>query len=396
MKTNKQRVIQIVLMIIILFLVVVPISMKNTEKNKKLKSKEITKNTKETSKKEKEEEQNIFKKYNNRAKEYLSTLTLEEKIGQLLLVRLPNIEELEDIKQYNLSGYVLYKKDFQDKTKEEVISMIENLGKNQKTPLLIATDEEGGTVVRVSANEKLVKEKFKSSQELYKIGGFEEIKKDTINKSNVLEELKINVNLAPVADVSTNENDYIYNRSFGQDTENTTKYIETVIKSSKQGKVSYVLKHFPGYSNNIDTHKDVSIDDKSYDEIMKNDIPPFKKGIENGAEAVLVSHNIVNSIEKDVPASLSKNVNKLLREDLKFSGVIMTDDLDMGAITKYKTEPIIKKAILAGNNLLIVTNYKESIEEIKKAIDNKEISTKKLDERILKVIEWKFYKGLIK
>ena len=336
----------------------------------------------------------IFSDYYQLAYEYLNTLSTDEKIGQLLLVRVPEQDQIEVIKKYNFGGYVLFKRDFQDKTKSEVISMINSYQEAAKTPMLMATDEEGGTVVRVSSNPNLKDTPFLSSQELYKQGGFDLITKDTIEKSKLLSSLGININLAPVADVSTNSIDYIYSRSFGQNTALTSQYVEKVISASKGENVSYTLKHFPGYGNNADTHTSSSTQTKSYEDIVKEDLPPFETGINVGAEAVLVSHNIVTSIEKDVPASLSPKVNELLRETLAFTGVVMTDDLDMQAVKDYTTSSAVVDAIKAGNDLLIVTDYETSINDIKAALNSGDLTIEKVERAAFKVIAWKYYKLL--
>jgi len=334
----------------------------------------------------------IFSDYYTLAKTKLDSMTLDEKIGQLLLVRY-SINSKEDLNKYNFGGYIFFAKDFKDKTKEEVIDMIKNLQNNSKIPLLTAVDEEGGSVVRISSNPNLKSEKFKSPQELYKEGGFELIKKDTIEKSNLLSSLGLNLNLAPVVDVSTDEFSYMYNRTIGLDANLTSIFSKTVIEASKDTDVSYTLKHFPGYGNNIDTHTGTAIDTRTYDDIMNNDILPFKEGIEVGAEAILVSHNIVNSIDPNNPASLSLDIHNVLRNDLKFTGVIITDDLDMGAVNNIENNAA--KAIIAGNDLIITTDYEKSIEEIKNSINNGTITEDMINESAFRVISWKYYKGLM-
>lgn len=271
--------------------------------------------------------------------------------------------------------------------------MMTSLQKSAKIPILTAVDEEGGKVVRISSNPNLVSEKFKSSQQLYALGGFETIKNDTINKSNLLNSLGINLNLAPVVDVSTNPNDYMYERSFGQNTELTSTYAKTVINASKNLGVSYTLKHFPGYGNNDDTHNGITVDNRDYDDIVNNDLPPFKAGIDVGAEAVLVSHNIVANIDSSNPASLSTSIHNLLRNELNFTGIIITDDLAMGAISSINNATI--KAILSGNDLIITTDYIESINEIKTAINDGTISEDLIDKLAFRVLAWKYYKGLM-
>ena len=296
------------------------------------------------------------------------------------------------MKEYNFSGFVFFEKDFTNKTKSEVIDMINELQDNSKIPLLTAVDEEGGKVVRISSNPNLRSEKFKSSKELYNEGGFDLIKKDTKEKSNLLKSLGLNLNLAPVVDVSTNPNDYIYSRTLGLDENLTADYAKTVIEASKGLGVSYTLKHFPGYSSNSDTHVGSSNDNRTYDEVLK-DLLPFKVGIENGAEAVLVSHNIVNSIDSDKPASLSGNIHNLLRGDLEFTGVTITDDISMQSLDELDKPTL--QAMLAGNNLVITTDYETSFKEIKNAITNGTISEKYIDELVFKVLSWKFYKGIM-
>lgn len=270
---------------------------------------------------------------------------------------------------------------------------MDELQKVANIPILTAVDEEGGKVVRISSNSNLVKEKFKSPMELYNVGGFENIKQDTIEKSNLLRNLGINLNLAPVVDVCTSSSDFMYERSLGQGTELTSTFAKTVINASKGTKVSYTLKHFPGYGNNLDTHTGSSIDKRSYEDILKNDLPPFIEGIKSGAESILVSHNIVISIDKDNPASLSIKVHDLLRKDLEFTGIIMTDDLDMGAVSSDKNATV--KALQAGNDLIITTDYEDSIASVKKALQDGEISEDTLNNAVARILAWKYYKGLL-
>ena len=335
----------------------------------------------------------LFKDYYEKAYQKLEKMSLDEKIGQILLVRYPDNNQKEIIEKYQFGGYLFFGKDFKDKTKDEVIKMIDNSNSVSKIPLLTAVDEEGGIVVRVSSNKNLRSERFLSSSELYKNGGFDRIKADTIEKSNLLKSLGINLNLAPVVDVSVDPNDYMYKRSLQEDAETTAKFSSLVIETSKNTGVSYTLKHFPGYGNNIDTHNGSSVDSRTRKEIESNDILPFKSGIKSGAEAILFSHNVVTSMDKDNPTSLSKTLHDYVRNDLNFTGVVITDDLDMGALKDIENKNV--QALLAGNDLLISTDYVESIEKIKQAVDNKLLDEKTLDEHVLRVLAWKYYKGLL-
>ncbi len=335
----------------------------------------------------------IFKDYYYNAYQKLQSLSLSEKIGQVLLVHYQKGENKEIEKKYQFGGFIFFEKDFQNKTKEEVIKMINDLQKEAKIPLLTAVDEEGGTVTRISHNKNLVENPFKSPQELYREGGFAKIKEDTIQKSQILMELGLNLNLAPVVDVSTDENDYIYKRTLGLPTEYVSKFAETVIEASQNTGVSYTLKHFSGYGNNSDTHKQGSIDNKSYEEILKYDLPPFISGIEKGAEAIMNSHNTVNAIDKENPTSLSKKAHDILRQKLKFTGIVITDDLNMQALKNIQDKEV--KALLAGNDLLITSDYEESYNNILKGINNGLLSEEELNHAVFRLLAWKYYKKLI-
>lgn len=320
-------------------------------------------------------------------------MTLNEKIGQLLLVRTPETNKIETINKYNIDGYILFQRDIKNKTKEELINEIKLYQSTSNIPLLIAIDEEGGTVSRLSSNKKIVSSPFLSPKELFKNGGFYRIKQDAENKKNLLKELVINMNLAPVADISTNPTSYIYERSFGKDKYETSKYIKTIL-STQNNDLSYVLKHFPGYSSNLDTHTGITIDNRSYKTIKNNDFIPFKAGIENGTSAILVSHNITSCIDKK-PSSLSRNVNNILRNELSFNRIIITDDLSMSAIKIYNTNTPYVDAIQAGNNMLIVPDYISAYEEIYIAIIENKISENMIDRLILKNIQFKLSFNLV-
>ncbi len=336
----------------------------------------------------------IFKSHYKEAYEIVKQMMVEEKIAQLLLVRYPDENQKEILEQYQFGGYLFFAKDFKGKTKDEVISMTNMVQEVAKIPILTALDEEGGVVVRVSSNLNLRGSKFLSSQELYRQGGFDKIREDTIEKSSLLNSLGLNLNLAPVVDVSTNSSDYMYKRSLGQNAQITSEFAKTVIEASKNTGVSYTLKHFPGYGNNVDTHSNSSFDNRSLESLHEVDLKPFIEGIKSGAEAILVSHNIVTAIDSENPASLSSSINQLLREELGFTGVVIVDDLVMGAVKDIPDKSL--KSLKAGNDLLITTNYLESIGEIKGGIDRGEITEEELDKHVIRILSWKYEKGLLK
>ena len=335
----------------------------------------------------------MFSKYYKLAYNKVKELTLDEKIAQILLVRYPDNNGENILKSYQFGGYVFYEKDFTNKSKEEVKKMMSKLQEVATIPILTAVDEEGGKVVRISSNPKLISTPYSSPSTLYNKGGMELISKDTKDKSKFLASLGINLNLAPVVDVVTDKNAYMYPRALQENTIITSEYASTVIKASKNTGVSYTLKHFPGYGNNADTHISSVTDTRSYDEIYANDLPPFESGINAGAEAVLIGHNKVIGIDANNIASLSPSIHNLLRNYLNFTGIIITDDLSMFA-TKNIDEVAVK-AILAGNDLIISTDYEKDIKDIKNGINNGTISIELIDKLATRVIAWKYYKGLL-
>ncbi len=335
----------------------------------------------------------IFKDYYKNAYTKLKEMTLDEKISQLLIVHYPENDQTNIQSLYQFGGYIFFEKDFKGKTKDEVINMINNLNNVSKIKILTAIDEEGGKVSRISSNKNLVDTPFLSSQELYAQGGFNLIKEDVVRKSSILNSLGLNLNLAPVVDIA-NPSDYIYARTLGQNAFYTSVYAEEVIKSSKNTGVSYTLKHFPGYGSNTDTHKTGSVDTKSYEDILNNDLVPFIKGINAGAEAIMNSHNTVISIDPNNPVSLSSKAHEILRKDLNFTGVIITDDLNMKALENINNIEV--KAINAGNDLLIVDNYEQAFNNIKNGINNKLVSEDTINRVVFRILAWKYYKGLIK
>ena len=153
------------------------------------------------------------------------------------------------------------------------------------------------------------------------------------------------------------------------------------------------LKHFPGYGNNVDTHTGVAVDKRDYNTFVENDFKPFIAGINAKVPTILVSHNIVETMDT-IPASLSSKVHSILRDELKFTGVIMTDDLDMDAIKKYVDNPNVK-AVTSGNNLLITSDYKTSFNDILNAYNNKEISIDIIDQAVFKVLALKYSMGVL-
>ena len=332
----------------------------------------------------------------------LSSLTLEEKVGQLFFVRVPDADAAADVSTYHLGGYILFGRDTADKTADALIQTIQSYqdaaAADTGIPLLIGVDEEGGTVVRVSSNPHLRASKFRSPQRAHADGGMEAVLADTREKDILLSALGFNVNLAPVADVSTDPGDFIYDRTLGQDAAATADYVSQVVTQMSGDGMGSVLKHFPGYGNNIDTHTGIAVDERSLENFTNADFLPFQAGTEagGGRTAVLVSHNIMAAVDDTLPASLSPAVHDLLREQLGFDGVVMTDDLAMEAVAAYSADGAVAvMALEAGNDLIITTDYRTQIPKVIEAVEGGTLSEDTIDTACRRVLTWKQALGLI-
>lgn len=331
---------------------------------------------------------------------YLQQLTdsmsLEEKVGQMFIARCPVENAAEDAAEYHLGGYILFARDFESNDPQLVTNNIQSYQDAADIPMLIGVDEEGGTVNRVSRYSAFRETPFLSPQELYASGGWELIQTDTAEKSQLLLSLGINVNFAPVCDVSQNPEDFIYERSFGADAFQTAEYVKTVVTVMKQEGIGSVLKHFPGYGNNSDTHTGIAHDERSFDTFSDSDFIPFQAGIDAGADMVLVSHNIVSCMDSEKPASLSPTVHDILRNRLGFDGVIMTDDLSMDGIRDFiDDQQAAVMAVLAGNDLICCTDYQTQIPAVIEAAASGEISEQMIDEAVMRILKMKQSLGLL-
>ncbi len=331
-----------------------------------------------------------------RLAELLAGMSLEEKVGQMFLARCPE-DAIGGITEYALGGYVLFKRDFEGETRESVIKKLKSFQEASDIPLLLAVDEEGGTVVRVSAFPAFRDTPFGSPQKVFSEGGFPALAEDAREKAELLLSLGISVNLAPVCDVSEQKTAYMYERSFGRNAEETSEYVKTVVTAMKEAGLGCALKHFPGYGNNADTHTGIVYDNRSYETYTESDFKPFLAGIEAGAGAVLVSHNIVQCMDAGLPASISEKVHRILREELKFDGVVITDDLYMDAIAEFTGEEAAAvAAVLAGNDMLCCTNFTVQLPAVLAAVKDGRISEEQIDAAVLRILRWKAELGLLR
>ena len=333
----------------------------------------------------------LFFDYYQEASEVMEKMSLEEKVGQLFLVRYDAWSCKDQIKNYYPGGYVLFAKDFEDHTKATIKNELDNNQKLSKIPMIFSVDEEGGYVTRVSRFSQFRSEKFLSSQHYYNVGGYEKLKEIEEEKAKLLLSLGLNMNLAPVADVSTNVNDFIHIRTFGKDANETSTFISNMVGYAKDSGISSCLKHFPGYGNNVDTHTGSAYDKRSYETFTSSDYLPFISGIKAGVPSIMVSHNVMESVDSTYPASLSKKViTGELRDKLNFSGIVITDDLAMDAVKSYVTEgSAAVLAINAGNDMIITSDFETMYKEVLKAVNSGIIEQETINNAVRRIIAWK-------
>jgi beta-N-acetylhexosaminidase len=331
--------------------------------------------------------------------ELVEEMTVAEKVGQLFFARCPKTDAAALAAQYHLGGYLLFGRDFKNKTANQVIGVVSDYQAAAALPLLIGVDEEGGTVCRISSNPKLRESKFLSPQALYTQGGLEAILSDAQEKARLLSSLGVNVNFAPVADLSTSPTDYIYPRTLGKGAQETADYVAAVVERMARDKMGGVLKHFPGYGDNVDTHTAVAIDRRALSVFQAGDFLPFQAGIgadEAGLCAVLVSHNIMCAVDSRLPSSLSPAVHQLLRDELGFDGVVITDDLAMDAVESFvKDASAAVLAVLAGNDMLVSSDFQAQIPQVIAAVETGVIDEGVLDRAVTRVLTWKYNLGLL-
>lgn len=320
----------------------------------------------------------------------LNEMTLEEKAAQMMMVGCNNEIVGKAAASQGAGGLCMFSQPFEGKNTEQVQEMTADFQSVALVPMLLAVDEEGGTVNRISLNPELRPQIFFSPSYLFEQGGMDLIREDTAEKADFLMNLGINVNLAPVCDVPQTENDFIYPRAFSTDAEKTSKYISTVVSIMTEKGIGCTLKHFPGYGGSADTHLNMAYDEREFSAFEQNDFLPFAAGIACGADSVMVSHNIVQCMDDQLPASLSPEVHRILRETLGFRGVIISDDLSMNAITQFTggQNPAVA-AVKAGNDMLCYADMGPSVTAIVDAVESGEIDIEQINASVLRILAWK-------
>ena len=334
------------------------------------------------------------------AETIVSAMSDEVKVGQLLLIRSNGVscEEFAELAaQCHAGGVVLFGEDTEDKTADSLRAYIDTLQEAAGGKLLVCVDEEGGTVVRLSNNEALRSSRFQSPQYIFTLGGMNAIREDTAEKCEFLQSFGINVNFAPVADVVTSPTGFLYRRAFGRGGEETAEYVYEVVSVMEEYGMGSTVKHFPGYGNSAgDTHDGLVTVDTSEEDIRQRELLPFVAGISAGVDSVMVTHTILSAIDPGIPATLSPAVISILRNDLGFEGVIISDAMDMGAIDEYTggTDACVA-GFLAGLDMLCTPDDAlAAYDALLTAVRDGTISQQRLDESVVRIVLWKMELGL--
>ncbi|WP_443660916.1 glycoside hydrolase family 3 protein [Clostridium algidicarnis] len=350
----------------------------------------------------------------SRAEKLLHGMTLEEKVGQLFIIRPDDLElnltseqindstndgavELdtnmqETLKKYPIGGVSLFGKNILNPT--QLTTFISDMQKQSTIPLFVSIDEEGGTVSRIAKSPNFDVPKFESMQKIGETKNVAKAKDVGFTIGSYLKSYGVNLDFAPVADINTNpKNIVIGNRSFGNDPDLVSKMVFAEISGLHEAGIMSCVKHFPGHGDTKgDTHTgEVSIE-KTWEELKKCELVPFINSIDT-TDMVMISHITIPNITSDgIPASLSNEIIEgKLRKELGYKGVVISDAMEMGAITKkYSSEESAVKAVLAGVDIILMPeSFVESYNGIYDAVKNGVISETRIDDSVLRILNLK-------
>ena len=324
----------------------------------------------------------------------LQSMSTEEKITQLFLIRCPVTDAPDVIARLQPGGITLYAENTASKDAASLRRELELLQSLSRVPMLVAVDEEGGIVNRLSCFPAYRSAPFPTGRTAYHSGGWDAVTGLCAEQAELFRSVGVNVNLAPVCDVCGDAESYMYPRSFGGDARLDAEYVRCVVEAYGNTRIGCVLKHFPGYGDNTDTHSAAAVDTRTLDELEGRDLLPFAAGIRSGAGAVLVAHTVVCALDGERPASLSPAVCAYLREKMGFQGVIITDDLFMQAARGGETAPAVE-ALLAGCDLLCCSDWEYELAAVREAAASGLISAERLDSSVRRVLLWKLRLGLL-
>jgi beta-N-acetylhexosaminidase len=331
---------------------------------------------------------------------YVAHLSLQRQLGQLFIAYAPaNAKAAKQaVAKYHLGGLVLFGVDFAHgnaATKRRIASYQHA----STVPLLIATDQEGGSVSRLSGSPNYANRPWLSPQEAYYRGGMPGVLREAAQMQAALQRVGVNWNFAPLADVAPDPKSYIYTRTMGLGYQGTAAYIRQVVPVMQTGKVAATLKHFPGYGDDGNTHTGFAADDRPLTQLTQADLLPFEAGIKQHVAAIMVTHIMLPALDAAYPASLShKVVTGLLRQKLHYSGIIITDGLEMAAITDFAKAHHLNAdvaAVQAGNDCLLNDDYATGIPALAKAVQIGKLSRQQVAASVLRVLKLKRQLGLL-
>lgn len=329
-----------------------------------------------------------------RVKVWIERMTLEQKLAQMMILTSTSDITEANLSTYQPGGVIFFGADFEGKSISSVRARVDALQSYVNLPLLVGVDEEGGTVSRLRYLDEPDVPKFRGARELYS-AGIDEVKSETKKKVEVLKELGINLNFNPVADTVADTESYMYDRSASGDPNEAGEYVETVVSVMNAGNMGTCIKHFPGYGNNVNTHDTFARDSRALSEYEEGDFIPFKKGIEAGTDMIMVSHIVMESVDSENPSSLSPEVHRIIRENLGYEGVILTDDLNMGAIQNDMTmTEATTKAFAAGNDMIFSADFAASLEGAKSAVASGAVSEEQINASVERILKMKLNRNL--
>ena len=337
---------------------------------------------------------------------YMNTMSDRDKLCQLFIVSPESITGVSEVteagemtkealEKFPAGGIVYFSQNLVDK--DQTAAMISNTQSYSKTPLFIAVDEEGGSVARCS--EKLGTTKFDPMYN-YKEQGAQTAHDNAKTIGSDIAELGFNLDFAPVTDVWTNpENTVIGDRAYSDNFDEVSALIPNAVSGFHDGGVLCSLKHFPGHGDTVeDSHSGLAHVNKTAEELENGELLPFKAGIEAGADMVMVGHLVVESID-DKPATLSsKIVPELLRQKLGYDGVVITDAMNMGAITQnYGYDEIVKGVFDADIDMILYPDDPNAyMDALEKALADGSITMEQVNAKVARILKLKYDKGIMK
>lgn len=329
------------------------------------------------------------------ARELLGDMTLEQKVGQMFYAT--DGVDAETAAAYDLGGVFIGADQVANLTKNDVTAILRGYEAETEIPMFVGVGEEGGSIVTVSGNPNLRPLGFLSPRELVTTGGMGLVDTDTREKSDFLREMGFHMNFAPVCDVVTETTAMMYDRAAPGDTDDVARYAETVIKAMADSQVIGVLKYFPGYGDQRSVGDAVvPRDNRTMDELRTVALPPFIRAIDGGAEAVLMGNAIVTAVDGENPAVLSRAVHDLLRRELGFEGVIISGNLHTEGMQQYgNSSSLAVQAVRAGSDMLMTSDYAEQINAVVRAVKSGTISTERIDESVLRILQLKIKYGML-